>query len=124
MYRFETEVARGAKLFYLTGIRHGRYLKREILNLARFISVSKTKPLNWRLSHPYLIADRFEVCRRLHVCTSNLFGGFGLLAFALLMLECIYHAFLKKCTFQNYWDFFVKWKENQALVMHSSTLRE
>lgn len=38
------------------------YLKREVLNLARFISVMKTRPLAWRLAHPYLVADRFEVC--------------------------------------------------------------
>ena len=59
--RFEQEVAHGAKLFYLSGLKHGKYLKREVLNLARFISVAKTRPLTWRLSHPYLIADRFEV---------------------------------------------------------------
>lgn len=51
----------GAKLFYLSGMRNGKYLKREILNLARFISVMKFRPLTWRLSHPYLIVDRFEV---------------------------------------------------------------
>jgi len=31
-----------------------------VLNLARFISVAKTRPLSWRLEHPYLIADRSE----------------------------------------------------------------
>lgn len=51
----------GAKLFYLSGMRNNRYLKREILNLARFISVMKMRPLSWRSTHPYLIADRFEV---------------------------------------------------------------
>ena len=61
MCRFEAEVAHGAKLFYLSGLKHGRYLKREVLNLARFISVAKTKPLSWRLGHPYMVADRFEV---------------------------------------------------------------
>ena len=55
-------MAHGAKLFYLSGLKHGRYLKREVLNLARFISVAKTKPLSWRLGHPYMVADRFEVC--------------------------------------------------------------
>ena len=39
----------------------GKYLKREVLNLARFISVMKTRPLTWRLAHPYMVADRFEV---------------------------------------------------------------
>lgn len=48
----------GAKLFYLSGMRHGKYLKREILNLARFISVMKFRPLSWRMEHPFLVADR------------------------------------------------------------------
>lgn len=51
----------GAKLFYLSGIRHGKYLNREVLNLARFISVMKFRPLSWRLEHPYLVADRYVV---------------------------------------------------------------
>lgn len=58
--RFWTEIYDGAKLFYLSGIHYGKYLKREVLNLARFISVMKFRPLTWRLKHPYLIADRFE----------------------------------------------------------------
>ena len=58
--RFWAEIYRGAKLFYLSGIRYGRYLNREILNLSRFISVMKFRPLRWRLEHPYLLADRFE----------------------------------------------------------------
>lgn len=62
-HRFWTEVAHGSKLFYLTGFKNGKYLKREVLNLARFISVAKVRPLNWRITHPYFIADRFEVCR-------------------------------------------------------------
>jgi hypothetical protein len=53
--------AAGAKLFYLSGIRNGKYLQREVLNLARFISVMKFRPLSWRLTHPYLLTDRFEV---------------------------------------------------------------
>lgn len=42
-------------------MRNGKYLKREVLNLARFISVTKFRPLVWRTAHPYLVADRFEV---------------------------------------------------------------
>ena len=53
--------AAGAKLFYLSGMRNGKYMKREVLNLARFISVTKFRPLSWRGAHPYLVADRFEV---------------------------------------------------------------
>lgn len=57
-HRFWTEVYKGAKLFYLSGVMNGRYPDREILNLARFISVMKFRPLKWRNEHPYLISDR------------------------------------------------------------------
>jgi ribosome biogenesis protein BMS1 len=60
-HRFWAEIYAGAKLFFLTGLRHGTYKKREVLNLARFISVMKFRPLSWRQSHPYLLVDRFEV---------------------------------------------------------------
>ncbi|TPX32892.1 hypothetical protein SmJEL517_g04088 [Synchytrium microbalum] len=59
-HRFWTEIYQGAKLFYLSGLIHGRYPKQEILNLSRFISVMKFRPLIWRNSHPYVIADRVE----------------------------------------------------------------
>ncbi|BFG19607.1 hypothetical protein CerSpe_058810 [Prunus speciosa] len=59
-HRFWTEIYDGAKLFYLSGLIHGKYVKREIHNLARFISVMKFHPLSWRTAHPYVLADRFE----------------------------------------------------------------
>lgn len=59
-HRFWTEIYQGAKLFYLSGMKNGKYLKREVHNLARFISVMKFRPLTWRQAHPYLLADRFE----------------------------------------------------------------
>lgn len=58
--RFQTEVHAGAKLFLLTTLKNGRYLNREVHNLARFISVTKPRPLSWRLSHPYVLVDRVE----------------------------------------------------------------
>ncbi|CAI4789676.1 BAL_1a_G0052930.mRNA.1.CDS.1 [Saccharomyces cerevisiae] len=58
-HRFWTEVYQGAKLFYLSGVINGRYPDREILNLSRFISVMKFRPLKWRNEHPYMLADRF-----------------------------------------------------------------
>lgn len=57
-HRFWTEVYQGAKLFYLSGVINGRYPDREIINLSRFISVMKFRPLKWRNEHPYLLADR------------------------------------------------------------------
>lgn len=59
-HRFWTEIYDGAKLFYLSGLIHGKYHKREVHNLARFISVMKFHPLSWRTAHPYVLADRFE----------------------------------------------------------------
>lgn len=58
--RFWTEIYQGAKLFYLSGVLNGRYPDTEILNLSRFISVMKFRPLVFRNSHPYLLADRLE----------------------------------------------------------------
>ncbi|KAJ1410469.1 Ribosome biogenesis protein BMS1/TSR1, C-terminal [Sesbania bispinosa] len=59
-HRFWTEIYDGAKLFYLSGLIHGKYVKREVHNIARFISVMKFHPLSWRTSHPYVLVDRFE----------------------------------------------------------------
>ncbi|GAB7354629.1 hypothetical protein MBLNU459_g5065t1 [Dothideomycetes sp. NU459] len=59
-HRFWSELYQGAKLFYLSGVVNGRYPDREVLNLSRFLSVMKNpRPLVWRNSHPYCLADRF-----------------------------------------------------------------
>ena len=59
-HRFWTEVYDGAKMFYLSGVLNGRYPDREILNLSRFISIAKFRPLVFRNSHSYFLADRFD----------------------------------------------------------------
>lgn len=59
-HRFWTEVFDGAKLFYLSGILHGEYLRNEIKNLCRFISIIKFRPLTFRGTHSYILADRME----------------------------------------------------------------
>ncbi|CAL9213962.1 unnamed protein product [Arabidopsis halleri] len=59
-HRFWTEIYSGAKLFYLSGLIHGKYSPREVHNLARFVSIIKPQPLTWRTSHPYVLADRLE----------------------------------------------------------------
>lgn len=59
-HRFWGELYQGAKLFFLSGVINGRYPDREVHNLSRFISVMKNpRPLIWRNSHPYCLADRF-----------------------------------------------------------------
>lgn len=70
-HRFWTEVYAGAKLFYLSGILHGEYLRNEIKNLGRFISVMKFRPLSWRITHSYLLADRFEDLTNLEQIRQN-----------------------------------------------------
>ncbi|KAH6911683.1 GTP binding protein [Coprinopsis sp. MPI-PUGE-AT-0042] len=56
--RFWTEIYQGAKLFYLSGVINGRYPDTEIMNLSRFISVMKFRPLVFRNTHPYLLKIR------------------------------------------------------------------
>lgn len=46
--RFWKEIYGGAKLFYLSGVLNGRYPDQEIVNLGRFISVMKFRPLVFR----------------------------------------------------------------------------
>ncbi|ETO67848.1 arf-GAP with GTPase, ANK repeat and PH domain-containing protein 9 [Phytophthora nicotianae P1976] len=58
--RFWTEIYQGAKLFYFSGISANKYPKGEIHNLSLYISRMKFRPLTWRNSHPYMLADRFE----------------------------------------------------------------
>lgn len=61
-HRFWTEVYPGSKLFYLSGYHAftNSYPKNEIHNLARFISVMKFRPTNWRTEHAFVVADRME----------------------------------------------------------------
>lgn len=59
-HRLWTETYDGAKLFYLSQLKNQKYLKNEINNLARFVSLAKFRPLTWKNSHSYMIADRVE----------------------------------------------------------------
>ncbi|KRY51796.1 Ribosome biogenesis protein BMS1 -like protein [Trichinella britovi] len=73
-HRFWTEIYQGAKLFYLSGLIGEKYLKTEIKNLARFISVMKFHPPLWRSTHPYLLIDRLWrlQCKRYILFTRSL----------------------------------------------------
>lgn len=48
------------KLFYFSGMQYGRYPKNEVMNLARYIAVSKQPMLSWRQQHPYVCVHRVE----------------------------------------------------------------
>uniref|UniRef100_A0A1A9ZFW2 Bms1-type G domain-containing protein n=1 Tax=Glossina pallidipes TaxID=7398 RepID=A0A1A9ZFW2_GLOPL len=70
-HRFWTEVYDGAKLFYLSGLLHGEYLRNEVKNLGRFISVMKFRPLQWRGAHSYVLIDRVEDITNTEMLRSN-----------------------------------------------------
>ncbi|EAS05797.2 elongation factor Tu GTP-binding domain protein (macronuclear) [Tetrahymena thermophila SB210] len=61
--RFEHEVGNDSKLFYLSGMKYGQYLKREVLNLSRMIGVMKVQPVPWKQTHPFIVPDRYEHSR-------------------------------------------------------------
>lgn len=58
--RFWTEIYKGAKLSFVSGVVHGIYNKRDTQNIARHVSVMKFRPLSWQTSHPYIVVDRVE----------------------------------------------------------------
>lgn len=58
--RFWTEIYKGAKLFFVSGVMHGLYGKRDTQNIARHVSVMKFRPLTWQTTHPYVLVDRLE----------------------------------------------------------------
>lgn len=58
--RFWSEVYKGTKLFFVSGLVHGIYSKRDTQNIARFLSVIKFRPLNWQTNHSYIVIDRLE----------------------------------------------------------------
>ncbi|XP_049852237.1 uncharacterized protein LOC126329994 [Schistocerca gregaria] len=70
-HRFAAELYDGAKLFYLSGFVHGRYPKRDILNLSRYISLQKYRPLIWRNTYPYVLVDRIMDATDLETVRKN-----------------------------------------------------
>ena len=58
--RFWTEIYKGAKMFEFSGTVNGKYLKHEVKRLSLYVSRVKFRPLVWRNTHPYLVADRIE----------------------------------------------------------------
>ncbi|KAJ9458753.1 Ribosome biogenesis protein bms1 [Diplonema papillatum] len=59
-HRFWQEVCPGAKLFYLSGLDKNMYNMKEVVNLNRFIAVTRLTPQNWRTTHSCVLADRME----------------------------------------------------------------
>lgn len=59
-HRFWTEIYKGAKMFELSGVVNGKYLKHEIKRLSLYLQRVKFRPLVWRNTHPYVVVDRVE----------------------------------------------------------------
>lgn len=59
--RFIKEATDKARLFYLYGIKNELYLKMQMHNLARYLRVIKPDVPGFRVNHPYILADRFDV---------------------------------------------------------------
>mmetsp|Transcript_11990 Transcript_11990/g.44557 ORF Transcript_11990/g.44557 Transcript_11990/m.44557 type:complete len:1313 (-) Transcript_11990:29-3967(-) len=59
-HRFWTEIYKGAKMFHMNGVTHGKYPKGEIRLLHLYMSRLKFRPLLWRNAHSYLLVDRVE----------------------------------------------------------------
>jgi ribosome biogenesis protein BMS1 len=59
--RFLKEATDKAKLFYLFGIKNQMYMKMQMHNLARYLKVIKPSIPGFRVNHPYIVSDRFDV---------------------------------------------------------------
>eukprot|EP00924_Labyrinthula_sp_SR-Ha-C_P000237 snap_masked-scaffold_25-processed-gene-1.16-mRNA-1 protein AED:0.00 eAED:0.00 QI:0/-1/0/1/-1/1/1/0/1165 len=69
--RFWEETFAGNKMFYLSKLKYGKYLKNEVANLGRFITLAKFRPLTWRINHSYLVVDRFELNKSYSKATNS-----------------------------------------------------
>lgn len=58
--RMWTEICDGIKIFGMTRVIGGRYLDKEVCNLARFIVQMKYRPFMWRSAHPYIVVDQLQ----------------------------------------------------------------
>lgn len=69
--RFLKDATDKAKLFYLYGIKSALYMKMQMHNLARYLRVIKPTIPGFRLNHPYVLADRFDVTFLANKSTSD-----------------------------------------------------
>ena len=59
--RFLKDATDKSKLFYLFGIKNHLYIKTQMHMLARYLKVVKPNIPGFRLNHPYLLCDRYDV---------------------------------------------------------------
>ena len=58
--RFEKEVTKKTKLFFMQGLKNDKYFYRDVHNLARFVSVIVPREVEFKKNNAHIIVDRFE----------------------------------------------------------------
>jgi ribosome biogenesis protein BMS1 len=61
--RFEYEVGGNYKLFHLSRFNNGLYPKIEVGKIARYIGTSNPSMISWRVNHPFVLCDRWEISK-------------------------------------------------------------
>lgn len=59
--RMWTEICDGIKILQMTKIVRDRYLDRDVSRATRHITQMKYRPILWRSTHPFVLADQLEV---------------------------------------------------------------
>lgn len=58
--RFSKETTAETRLFWLSGVKNDYYLHRDVVNLARYISLIQPRVFEWKKENPHILIDRFE----------------------------------------------------------------
>lgn len=59
--RFASETNDDSRLFWLRGLKYDNYIQKDIVNLARYISIIQPRKLEFKKENPHLVLDRFEL---------------------------------------------------------------
>ena len=59
--RFLKDATDKSKLFYLYGIKNNLYIKQQLHTMARFLKVTNPNTPLFRINHPYLFCDRYDI---------------------------------------------------------------
>ena len=59
--RFIKDATDKSKLFYLFGIKNNLYIKLQLHTMARYLKVIKPNQPGFRINHPYIFCDRYDI---------------------------------------------------------------
>ena len=59
--RFIKDATDKSKLFYLYGIKNNLYIKLQLHTMARYLKVIKPNQPGFRINHPYIFCDRYDI---------------------------------------------------------------